>query len=65
MSVMFGSKKKRDYKKEKLQVKQLMDEVRRGNKQSSAKLQQLMENDWRYKAAFEDLMQTEFKIDKA
>lgn len=65
MSVLWGNRKKRDFDKEVSQVKQLMHEVRRGNQKSSARLQYLVENDWRYKAAFEDLMRTEFKIDNA
>jgi hypothetical protein len=65
MSVLWGNRKRRDFKKEVSQLKQLMHEVSRGNEKSSARLQYLVENDWRYKAAFEDLMRTEFKTDKA
>ena len=65
MSVLWGNRKKRDFDEELSQIKQLMHEVRRGNQKSAARLQYLVENDWRYKAAFEDLMRAEFKTDKA
>jgi hypothetical protein len=56
MSVILGNKKKRNFSAERLQIKQLMREAEKGNQSSVEKLKHLIENDFRYKDAFTELM---------